>query len=113
MRSNGPRPLTGRPTTIWVDSDRSHHHHRHLARAERTAALAITDYDYRFKEMIRRRLDAGDQNDDHKRRWIEIFGLQPDTVYDVEVRAKNNEGVGPWSRYEYVEDAAVADHADA
>ena len=82
-----PRVDSDRPTTItvtWLEPSNS--------------CPAITDYDYRFKEMT----DAvwtQVTKTTITRRWIEIFGLQPDTVYDVEVRAKNNEGVGPWSRY--------------
>ena len=82
-----PRVDSDRPTTItvtWLEPSNS--------------CPAITDYDYRFKEMT----DAvWTQVTDTTitRRWIEIFGLKPDTVYDVEIRARNSEGEGAWSRY--------------
>ena len=82
-----PRVDSDRPTTItvtWLEPSNS--------------CPAITDYDYRFKEMT----DAvWTQVTDTTitRRWIEIFGLKPDTVYDVQIRARNSEGEGAWSRY--------------
>ena len=96
-----PRVDSDRPTTItvtWLEPSNS--------------CPAITDYDYRFKEMT----DAvwtQVTKTTITRRWIEIFGLQPDTVYDVEVPGEKQRGRGALVAVWYVEDAAVADDTDA
>ena len=56
---------------------------------------AITDYDVQYREKGTRRFIDGDQQGPG--RTLTLEDLEPGTVYEVQVRAKNDEGTSDWS----------------
>ena len=56
---------------------------------------AITDYDVQYGEKGTGRFIDGDQQGPG--RTLTLTDLEPGTVYEVQVRAKNDEGTGDWS----------------
>ena len=55
----------------------------------------ITDYDVQYREKGTGRFIDGDQQGPG--RTLTLEDLEPGTVYEVQVRAKNDEGTGDWS----------------
>ena len=55
----------------------------------------ITSYDLQYREVDATNYRNGPQNVSGSR--INISGLRPSTVYEVQVRATNSEGDGPWT----------------
>ena len=56
---------------------------------------AITDYDVQYREKGTGRFIDGDQQGPG--RTLTLSDLEPGTVYEVQVRAKNDEGTSDWS----------------
>ena len=57
----------------------------------------ITGYDYQYKKTDEQSWSGATYATDGVVTSITITGLDSSTSYDVEVRAKNDEGTGPWS----------------
>ena len=60
-----------------------------------TGRPSITNYDLQYREVGAANYRNGPQNVSGSR--INISGLRPSTVYEVQVRATNAEGDGPWT----------------
>ena len=61
----------------------------------------ITDYDIRYRKYVQGRDDIFEvwqpSADNSTKRSVKITGLDPDTSYEVQVRAENAEGMSDWS----------------
>ena len=68
---------------------------------------AIMSYDLRYKKTPDSTWTDGPQNVSGMS--ASISGLEPDTAYEVQVRATNDEGVGPWSAFGTGSTAAIPD----